>query len=251
MSARLTTLESSRTPAGQTLPGVNGYISGAHQSLPERSEANFHVAALFVRSDSIYKLLGCDSFDLARPARTFKRDKPIVAHPPCRAWSALKYFARPRYGERRLAIWAVLIARRCGGVVEHPKGSSLWKTMKLPLPQEAPDQWGGYTIEVDQFNFGHAARKRTWLYIVGTYDLPLAPIRPGQPTAVCHQPDGARRKKERPNTSGRLPTLPQHEREATPRLFAEWLIEIAHRTRSGAVAPALLEYNQQIGDKEK
>lgn len=185
-------------------------------------------SALFVRADSIYKTMaGVDAYDIERDAKTF-RNGPIVAHPPCRAWSCLKAFAKPPPGERRLAIWAVLKIRRHGGVLEHPKGSSLWPTMKLPKPGWLPDAWGGYTIEVDQFHWGHRARKRTWLYIVGTLDLPPIPRRPGEPTHVIDRP-GSARKRERPNSAGLRPWVTKREREATPPQFAQWLVELARR----------------------
>jgi hypothetical protein len=132
-------------------------------------------AALFVRSDSVYKTFpGVDAFDgRLRDARNFKGGVPVVAHPPCRAWSCLKKFAKPRPGERLLAVWAVVKVRQNGGVLEHPQGSELWKTLKLPKAGDGQDQFGGWTLEVDQFHWGHKARKRTWLYIVGTMDPPL------------------------------------------------------------------------------
>lgn len=189
---------------------------------------------LFVREDSIYKTLaGVECYDAVRDARTFPGGTPIVAHPPCRAWSCLKAFARPRPGERKLAIWSVLQIRRHGGVLEHPKGSGLWKRMQLPLPNGFPDEWGGYTIEVDQFHWGHKARKRTWLYIVGTNDLPAFPRRSGEPTHVIDRP-GKRRKKERPNSAGLKPWVTKAEREATPPAFAEWLVEVARRSALNA-----------------
>jgi hypothetical protein len=39
--------------------------------------------------------------------------------------------------------------------------------MKCPLPGMGTDNFGGFCIEIDQVEFGHICRKRTWLYIVG------------------------------------------------------------------------------------
>lgn len=188
------------------------------------------VAVLFVRPGSVYKAIpGCRTYGLPmQDARNYPGGMPIVAHPPCRAWSCLKAFARPRPGERRLAVWSVLQVRRNGGILEHPKGSGLWRSMCLPKPGCDPDAWGGWTIEVDQFHFGHKARKRTWLYIVGTADVPSMPHRDGEPTHVIDRP-GRRRKTERPNTAGQKPWCTKAECEATPPAFAEWLVDLARR----------------------
>lgn len=189
------------------------------------------VAALFVRADSIYKRLpGVDAYDIERDARSWNGKTPIVAHPPCRAWSCLKAFAKPPPGERRLAIWAVMMLRRNGGVLEHPKGSSLWKRMHLPHPNDPPDQYGGWTLEVDQFHWGHKARKRTWLYIVGAAKVPKIPKREGEPTHVIDRP-GSARKSERPNSSAKKPWCTKREREETPPLFARWLIRLARQCK--------------------
>jgi hypothetical protein len=43
------------------------------------------VTVLFVRAQSIYKLLPrCDCYDRRRDARQFAGNAPVVAHPPCR-----------------------------------------------------------------------------------------------------------------------------------------------------------------------
>ena len=183
------------------------------------------VAALFVRGDSIYKtMVGVEAFDAKRDARTSRRG-PIVGHPPCRAWSCLKHFAKPAPGEKDLARWCVAQIRARGGVLEHPKGSSLWPDMSLPKPGWLPDEWGGWTLEVDQCCWGHKARKRTWLYIVGTNEIP--PVPPWrEPTHVVDRP-GSARKVERPNSAGKLPWVSKREREATPAAFAEWLVQVA------------------------
>ena len=88
--------------------------------------------------------------------------------------------------------------------MEHPAQSDLWgKASKrrksystrlqgvpdLPLPGEPPDKYGGYTIEVNQVDWGHAALKPTWLYIVGVprAKLPRMPT-PRAPTHVIVNP---------------------------------------------------------------
>jgi len=188
------------------------------------------VVVLFVRADSIYKTLpGVECYDEARDARTWPGGCPVVAHPPCRTWGSLKHFATaaPAH-EHALGPWAIDQVRRCGGVLEHPKGSTLFRECGCALPGGLPDEWGGMTLEVDQFHWGHKARKRTLLYVVGTRDIPTMPRRAGKPTHVVDRP-GRARKAERPNSAGLLPWVSHKECEATPPAFAEWLVELARR----------------------
>ncbi|MFQ5628626.1 MAG: hypothetical protein ACE5I1_07685 [bacterium] len=183
------------------------------------------VTILFARHDSIYKTLpGCDVYDKERNALNWSGGSPIIAHPPCRAWGRLRQFAKPDYGEKELAIWAIMQVRKYGGVVEHPEGSSLWPFLNLPKVGEKEDIFSGYTMKVSQFNWGHRAEKRTLLYIVGIdkNKLPAIPKRPEyQPTHVM----STSRKK-----SGNRPEITVSEREATPLKFALWLCELARKT---------------------
>lgn len=180
-------------------------------------------AALFVRKDSIYKTMpGVDAYDIERDARTCTTGGPVVAHPPCRAWGRLRQFAsKVRDDERDLGPMAVNQVRFWGGVLEHPRNSTLWDHCAIPKPGEPFDKFDGYTIEIDQFHFGHKAQKRTWLYIVGVVpaDLPPIPNRKGQPTH-CIRPT---------RSYPRLPSVTKAEREHTPPALARWLVETARR----------------------
>ena len=140
------------------------------------------IAVLFARQDSRYKQLnGYDVYDIDRDARNYNGNDPVVAHPPCRAWGRLSHMANPRPDEKELAYFALKQVRKNGGVLEHPKGSKLWKEAPLPMPGELPDEFGGFTILVDQYHFGHVARKWTHLYIVGIKpeEVPPIPFRGG------------------------------------------------------------------------
>lgn len=184
-------------------------------------------AVLFARADSVYKTIpGLDVYDAERDARTFSGRSPVIAHPPCRSWGRLRQWAKPAPGEKELAILAVEIVRRNGGVLEHPQASSLWKVARLPGPRDPLDQFGGYTIDVDQSWWGHRARKRTWLYICGIArsDLPTMPLTLGLPSHVVTNMAGIR--KGHPQWR---PELSKAEREATPVRFAEWLVKLAGR----------------------
>ena len=183
------------------------------------------VAALYVRGDSIYKRMeNVDAWDQDRDARTFPGDCAAVCHPPCRLWGSMKQFARAHPDERLLAPLAVETVRKCGGVVEHPAASDLWHETGVPRG-ESRDRWGGFSVSVDQFHFGHPGCKPTRLYIVGCEpaSLPPIPFRPGRPEALtCNKWSG-------PPDDRRV--LSRHERERTPPLLASWLVTVARLCR--------------------
>lgn len=182
------------------------------------------VAALFVRADSVYKTMpGVDAWDIERDARKWADGGPVVAHPPCRMWGRLRQFAKPRDGEQWLALDSVGYVRRHGGVLEHPAESTLWRAANLPRPGAGPDRFGGWTLAIEQFHWGHRAEKATWLYIVGCdpEDVPAMPRREGRATH-CVRPTRA---------YPRLPSITKAEREHTPPDLARWLVELARRTK--------------------
>lgn len=179
-----------------------------------------NVSVLFARSDSVYKSFGfCDVWDKERNALLYSGVSPVVAHPPCRAWGRLRYFARPVPGEKEMAFFAVDQVRRCGGVLEHPVASKLWEEYGLPRPGQGFDECGGYSIQVNQFWWGHKAEKATWLYIVGVDKgkLEPAPLVFSKPEYVVSTTRGAIKK----------PEISKAEREHTPLDFAKFLIDIA------------------------
>lgn len=186
------------------------------------------ISALFIRSDSIYKTLGVDCWDIERDARNWTGGNPIVAHPPCRAWGKLSGFAKPREGEKELAIRSIEWIRQWGGVLEHPAASRLWRTMKLPKPGKI-DEYGGYSICIDQFWFGHRAQKKTLLYICGCNerDLPLIPLRFD---AITHCV-GVNKKNKFGRRTGNKKEISIAERERTPIELAKWLIAVAEKCK--------------------
>ena len=188
------------------------------------------VAVLFARADSHYKaLLGVDVWDAERDARRWPGGCPVVAHPPCRAWGQLRHMARPAPVEKELALWAVEQVRRFGGVLEHPKNSVLWPTAGLPKPGDVPDAFGGWTLGIEQFSFGHRAAKPTLLYIVGCNprEIPTMPICLGDAPAICGT-SGRRKSLKRKTTR---PEISKAEREHTPPVLAAWLVELAKRCK--------------------
>lgn len=183
------------------------------------------VTVLYTRKDSIYKSLGCDCYDIDRDARNFNGNQPVIAHPPCRAWGRLRKFAKPRPDEKLLAITAVNIIRTNGGVLEHPSFSTLWAERCLPRPGQIADD-GSFSIDVNQYWFGHKAEKRTWLYIKGIrpVDVPAYPLNFNAIEYVV--------KPNRYTKSRCKKIISVKEREATPELFAKWLIELASKINS-------------------
>jgi len=186
---------------------------------------DFGVAALFTRKDSVYKTLGVDCWDIQRDARNWPGGSPVIAHPPCRAWGGLSHMAKPRPDEKDLALFAIAMVRKYGGVLEHPRASRLFPEY-LPLPG-TKDEYGGYSICVDQFWWGHKCRKRTLLYIVGCAEKDLPPV-PLRFDAVAYiigtsgrRRDGTRYTKKKEVT--------KREREATPVALARWLIDAASK----------------------
>ena len=199
------------------------------------------VAALFVRADSNYKSMpGVDAWDIARDARKWPGGCPVVAHPPCRAWGRLRHMAKPRPDERELALLAVDLVRRWGGVLEHPAASTLWEAAALPAPGRF-DAVGGWTLGIHQHWFGHRATKATLLYIVAIAPslLPEMPMRLGEGSHVISQDgrrkDGSRIPKGDPR---KRPECTKPEREHTPPELAQWLVEVARRCRVVEAAAA-------------
>jgi hypothetical protein len=189
------------------------------------------IAILFARTDSVYKAIpACDVWDIDRDARNWLGGSPVVAHPPCRSWGRLRKFAKPRADEKALGPWAVEQVRRWGGVLEHPEASTLFAHCGMPRPGQFPDAWGGWSMVIDQFHFGHRAEKRTWLYVAGCDpdDLPEIPTRSGKPTH-CVRPT---------KSYPRLPSITKAEREHTPTAFAQWLVELAGRCMATQKAAA-------------
>lgn len=192
------------------------------------------VAALYVRKETVYHgLEGVDCWDVMRNARYWPGGAPVVAHPPCAQWGNLKGLARRDPAEKSLGLLAVDQVRRWGGVLEHPQRSSLWDEAGLPKPGREANNWGygreierdrfgGFSICVDQWHWGHSAEKRTWLYICGWpmfQNLPPLPCRAGEPEKVVGTSVNRRDRVE----------IQKWEREATPMEFAKWLVLVARQ----------------------
>jgi hypothetical protein len=168
------------------------------------------VAALFVCPTSPYwDLPGVECYDEQRDARTYLGGVPVIAHPPCRGWGQLRSMSKHLPAELELARFSVSVVRTWGGVLEHPARSTLWADQALPLPGRSDGY--GYTMAIEQGDFGHRAPKATWLYVCGAGNYrPALPIVLGD--RVC-----------------RVEWMGRAERERTPLPLARWLVDLASR----------------------
>ena len=188
-----------------------------------------HYVALFCRKDSAYKdRKRWEVYDAARNAKTYKDFYPVVCHPPCRLWGRLSHMAcrdasiteDQKRAEKNLALWSVDKIRQVGGILEHPSGSRIWEA--LPDVGDAPDDWGGFTIEIDQYDFGHVAHKKTKLYICGmdAWSIPELPA----PDHSIHLCEKGKRRSICGNVEGTT-RCTQYQREYTPSALIDWFEE--------------------------
>lgn len=142
------------------------------------------VAALFVDRKGDYPKHVAEWWDEKRDATSYDLELPVVAHPPCQRWCRLAGLVEARWGIKRgedggLFASALATVRRVGGVLEHPAYSDAWKAYGLPHPPTGGEWIEGaqdfeWTCYVEQWRYGHRAKKATWLYYVGlTPPLPM------------------------------------------------------------------------------
>lgn len=148
------------------------------------------VAALYVQKNgAYYGLEGVDPWDEKRDARLYDGPYPVVAHPPCQRWSAFGWWGgasspkRFSMGDDGGCFSAAIAAvRQWGGVIEHPAHSHAWAHHGLVAPLGygvwiPAGDFTGWTIQVDQWHFGHKSPKATWLYAVRCSVLPDTHLR--------------------------------------------------------------------------
>jgi hypothetical protein len=177
----------------------------------------YKVTVLFCQKNSIYKRMGCNVYDEDRNSLSWMGSEPAIYHPPCRLWSKLKHLSTADPIEKYLALWAVNKVRSYGGILEHPAYSSLFNFMNLPKPGNTDEY--GFTIEIDQFNYGHLARKKTWLYICGADRIKTTTILSKKINARCkYQVSGMR------HGFGGKPKV--KDPSGTPRIMARTFVKI-------------------------
>lgn len=184
------------------------------------------VAALYVdvARGPYASMPGVEAWGVERDATTYDGPHPVVAHPPCAAWGRLKWFAKDDGHTGPIAVAQV---RKFGGVLEHPEHSTLWRACDMPEPGWLPDAWGGYSLHIRQFDFGHKCDKWTWVYVCGCAPDDLPPMPPRR----LEQAEYVVTNEQRKGDPGYKPRIPVNERHLTPPAFAEWLVAAARNCR--------------------
>lgn len=141
------------------------------------------IAALFVDPEGPYaNREGIDVWGEDRDARLYSGPHKVIAHPPCQRWG--RYWSGGPSAKVRRELGddggcfasAFESAMTWGGVIEHPAYSHAYKRFGLPRPEPKVFTWAKHTYmdktcfvtHVEQGNYGHAARKATWLIYFGT-----------------------------------------------------------------------------------
>ena len=202
------------------------------------------IPVLFAEKNGVYfNDARFDPWCIERNAMNYKGCKPVIAHPPCKRWG--RYWSGGPSSKNKLlkgddnnmfahSLWVV---RTFGGVIEHPEASHAWAWFGLKKPPKKggwiiADDFGGFTCCVEQGNYGHKARKATWLYINkisptelkwgksdATMKMELSPHSKEQARAI-RQADNYRPVKR----------LSAYERLATPVLFKELLYKLVRNS---------------------
>jgi len=139
--------------------------------------AGMTIAALFVETGGCYfGLPDVDPWDITRDARLYAGPYPVVAHPPCQRWGRFWHGSPRKPHQFKLGdddgcfAAAISAVWKFGGVLEHPEHSHAFRAFGLPRPAPGHVGWterdmmGGRTCRVEQGQYGHIARKATWLY---------------------------------------------------------------------------------------
>jgi hypothetical protein len=196
------------------------------------------IAALYVQTNgSYFGLHDVDPWDEPRNALGYDGPHPVVAHPPCSRWCQLAVLVEARWGHKRgddggTFAHALACVRRFGGVLEHPAYSHAWAAFDLPRPDRRGGwqrgECGGYSAHVEQGQYGHAARKATWLY---AYGVELPELRWGS-TPDSHITHMISWCKYRGASGEKLRRLGKAAASRTPQEFREVLIGMARSAQT-------------------
>lgn len=211
------------------------------------------IAALFVETDGPYfGLDDVDPWDVVRDARLYNGPHAVVAHPPCERWGRYAT-GGPNPNARRRTVGdddgcflaALRAVIRYGGVLEHPEATKAWAHHEIV----APPRNGGWvcaaprykrcfpyvwTCCVEQGNYGHVARKPTWLYVSGLGREQLPELKWGPAPQATRLEEGFHSKEEAKAARSRPDWVPRkrlskEQRVHTPLAFRDALIDIARR----------------------
>lgn len=184
---------------------------------------HLRVAALCVQARSIYKSIpGVDCWDEKRDVRTFNGGQAVVAHPPCRSWSAFTaHQAKLPPGEKELGPICVEWLIKCGGVLEHPAHSRLFEHCGLPRPGTSKGHLT--TVHVRQSQWGYPLAKHTWLC--------FSRIHPSE----LHFPQIRHDSRAGEGDASRWTRMSKIQRAKTIPALAYWLVNAARRA---GVTPA-------------
>ena len=157
-----------------------------------------------------------DCYDVRRDAFSYTGRSPLIAHPPCRLFSRLRKFSTAGVKEKQCAFFALDKIRRFGGILEHPRSSTLWLNGNFKLDGSV-DDYGGFLRSVNLSWFGFQAQKKTMLYFCGINPAQLPPF-PLSLDAITHviSSGGNNGKKE----------LSALSRSQTPRLLIDYFLEV-------------------------
>lgn len=189
------------------------------------------IAALYIDPRGPYpKLADVDCWDASRDARLYAGPWPVVAHPACGPWGCLSHQYSGREGGPELAVSAYEAVTTYGGVLEHPAHSKLWAVLGMPNPGDPPDAHGGYTIAVNQVEWGHCAKKPTWLYLVRVPREALEPP-PYPGRQYTHWIGGSSQSGSQNKRLTGIKACSAEQRRRTPPEFAAYLVRLARAVR--------------------
>jgi hypothetical protein len=198
------------------------------------------IAALYVQTNgSYFGLDAVDPWDEPRNALGYDGPHPVVAHPPCSRWCRLAGLVEARWGHKRgedggTFAHALACVRRFGGVLEHPAYSHAWAAFDLPRPDRRGG-WqrgtcGGYSAHVEQGQYGHVAKKATWLYAYGV-ELPRLRWGSTPDSKITHLVSWCG---NHVASGEKRPRVGKALASATPHEFREVLIRMAQSAKGGA-----------------
>ncbi len=208
------------------------------------------LAALYIDPRGPYPHMSdVDCWDEARDARLYAGPHPVIAHPPCQRWG--RYWGggpsarvKRTLGDDGGCFTAALSAVRLyGGVLEHPEASHAFAAHGLARPKWRvgwlPAGDGvGLVCCVAQGNYGHHARKLTWLYSVGV--PPVAMDWSIPPPSIARLDSGFHSVEERRRAvrTGACRRLSKQQRLLSPIPFAQFLVNLARQYQPNLDKPA-------------